>query len=184
MKDLYKYINEGILDDEDVLIKKTDAPKPPKVSEKDYIYYAQAWYDVLEEALDNPKNDNQKNWAEVVKVYKEWQSEWTCFVSFEDYDDNIEDWNWYTSIDRFVEKTPKYEMDLMNNYLDDIIEEFELEDGDSRLTSLGSNSLLVAIFGDENVFRIEALNYGMYKKGPYKKFYNIIKKRLNFCGIR
>lgn len=183
-----KHLIESLLDDEQEQLERLNIPLSPKVSKKEYIYYAQAWYDILESALDNRKNNNQHNWAELVKVYKEWLSDFDIIIpyeEFEEYKDNHGDFNWYRDIQEFLIKTPNHEKKFFIEYLNDIIEEFEDGSGDSMITSIGSNSLLISFFGDDNVFKLEALDYHRYtnKDTSYKNFYNLIKQRIKFCGI-
>lgn len=183
-----KNLIESLLDDEQVQLDRLNIPNAPKVSKKEYVYYAQAWYDILESALDNNKNNNQHNWAELVKVYKEWLSDFDIIIPFEDFDeykDKHGDFNWYRDIQNFLIKTPNQEKKFFIEYLDEIIDDFENGDGYSMITSTGSNSLLISFFGDDNIFRLLALYYRIYtdKDASYKKFYNLIKQRIKFCGI-
>ena len=83
----------------------------------------------------------------------------------------------------------KFEKDMRDEYLDSIIDDFSNGKGSDRINSQGSNSILIALFGDENLFRIEALDYKLFKsaikwKPSYDRFYKSISKLLKVYGIK
>ena len=80
-------LKESIMD-VDTNIDELEIPEKPKVSKSDYPYYEQAWYDILNNMLDS--KCSSRDYAIYIKIYKEWLSEWSCYI---DYDFNIHDFD-------------------------------------------------------------------------------------------
>ena len=79
-----KSLRESILD-VDTNIDELEIPKKPTVSKKDYIYYLQAWYDIMSNLLDNGMRDFNK-WVRIVTLFKNWDPVWTIYIGEEDDD--------------------------------------------------------------------------------------------------
>lgn len=187
-----KSLKESLLDSEEELLDKLDIPDKPKVKKEEYVCYIQAWYNIIE-YLCEEDNITQKTWALILKGYKEWQCEWFCHLDYETYKTWIDEhdgyFDWHTDYINFVDKNDPSEQRMWNNYIDDIIEDFEKGNGKDRITPYGSNSLLISLFGDENIFRLDALEYNLYSKGRkykkiYDKFYKDIAKLLKIFGVK
>ena len=174
-----KSLWESILD-VDTNIDELEIPEKPKVSKKDYPYYEQAWYDILNHMLDS--NYSSRDYAVYIKIYKEWMSEWTCYVDLEFYFDECDEYiDWEKNIDSFI--TKEGDIKKISEYLDDLITEFSQEADRSRM-STGSNSILYALYDDENVFVVQALQNREFIGPKYNKYFNDIKKVLKIHGIK
>ena len=65
-----KSLQESLLDDEDTLLGNTTVM--PKVESNEYLYYTQAWYDILRDMKESEKNINL-----YIDLYLKWMSDWT-----------------------------------------------------------------------------------------------------------
>ena len=178
-----KSLRESILD-VDTNIDELEIPKKPSVSKKDYIYYLQAWYDVMCHILDN-RETNPNKWVWVVKVYQKWDQPWTIYIGEEDEDiiDLIELGNFEEAMLKATFKMGASEMKWAEEYTDDIINDFQEGRGRDRITSTGSNSILAALCGDEEIFNI--LADGVFSHGSkYSNFVTEITKALKLYGIK
>ena len=85
------------------------------------------------------------------------------------------------NIDSFI--TKEGDIKKISEYLDDLITEFSQEADRSRM-STGSNSILYALYDDENVFVVQALQNREFIGPKYNKYFNDIKKVLKIHGIK
>lgn len=186
-----KSLLESIFDVDDN-IDNLEIPKKPLITKENCVCYLQAWYDILEHLCD-AQNLSLSKWAMIIKCYKTWQSDWFCHLDYEKYEEYEEEhdtnFDWYTDYIHFVDQDDKFEKDMRDEYLDSIIDDFSNGRGSDRINSQGSNSILIALFGDENLFRIEALDYKLFKsaikwKPSYNRFYKSISKLLKIYGIK
>lgn len=178
-----KSLRESILDIDDN-IDNLEIPKKPTVSKKDYIYYLQAWYDVMYDILDGGET-NLSKWAWITKVYQKWDQPWTIYISDEDDKiiDMIELGQFEEAILKATHKMSTSEMKWGKEYIDDIINDFQESRGRDRITTTGSNSILVALCGDEEIFNI--LADSIFSNGSkYKNFVTEIIKALKLYGIK
>ena len=178
-----KSLFESILDVDDN-IDAIEIPKKPTVSKKDYIYYLQAWYDVMCHILDNSET-NPNKWVWVVKVYQKWEQPWTIYIGEEDDDiiDLIELGDFEEAMLKATFKMGASEMKWAKEYTDDIINDFQEGRGRDRITTTGSNSILAALCGDEEIFNI--LADGVFSHGSkYNNFVTEITKALKLYGIK
>ena len=82
-------LRESILD-VDANIDELEIPEKPKVSKSDYPYYEQAWYDILNNMLDS--KCSSRDYAIYIKIYKEWLSEWSCYIDYDFYYDECDEY--------------------------------------------------------------------------------------------
>jgi hypothetical protein len=179
-----KSLLESILDVDDN-IDAIEIPKKPTVSKKDYIYYLQAWYDVMYDILDGGETNFSK-WVWVVKVYQKWDQPWTIYIGEEDDDilDLIELGAIEEAILKSTYKKGASEMKWAKEYTDDIINDFQEGRGRDRITSTGSNSILMALCGGdfESYNMIEHHSFSIGSK--YDKYASDITKALKLYGIK
>lgn len=187
-----KTLIESLLDDEKELLDRLNIPKKPKVKKEECVCYLQAWYNIIEQ-LCREDNLTPETWALILKGYKDWQSEWFCHLDYETYEawkeEHDDYFDWHVDYINFVDKNDPLEQRMWNDYIDNIIKDFENGGGKDRVTPYGSNSLLVSLFGDENIFRLDALKYDLYRTGLkyekiYNKFYKDIVKLLKVFGVK
>lgn len=178
-----KSLRESILD-VDTNIDELEIPKKPTVSKKDYIYYLQAWYDVMSNLLDTGMRDFNK-WVRIVTLFKSWDPVWTIYIGEEDDDiiDLIELGDFEEAMLKATFKMGASEMKWAREIMDDIINEFKNGQENGRLSSTGSNSILAALCGDEEIFNI--LADGVFSHGSkYSNFVTDITKALKIYGIK
>lgn len=174
---------ESILDVDDN-IDAIEIPKKPTVSKKDYIYYLQAWYDVMCNILDS-REINLSKWIWIVKVYQKWDQPWAIYISEEDEEiiDMIEIGQFEEAMLKATSKMGTSEMKWAKEYTDDIINDFQEGRGRDRITTTGSNSILAALCGDEEIFNI--LADGVFSSGTkYSNFVTEITKALKLYGVK
>lgn len=178
-----KSLRESILDIDDN-IDNLEIPKKPSVSKKDYIYYLQAWYDIMSNLLDNGMRDLNK-WVWIVKLFKAWDPVWTIYIG-EDDDEIIDMINLGNTEEAMLKATFKMgasEMKWAHEYMDDIINEFKNGQDQGRLSLLSSNSILTALLGEYESFSV--LENKEFSDGPkYNKFVSDITKALKLYGIK
>lgn len=178
-----KSLRESILDIDDN-IDNLEIPKKPSVSKKDYIYYLQAWYDIMSNLLDNGMRDFNK-WVWIVKLFKAWDPVWTIYIGEED-DDIIDMINLGNTEEGMLKATFKRgisEIKWAHEYMDDIINDFKNEQDNGRLSILSSNSILTALLGEEESFLV--LDNKEFSDGPkYNKYVSDITKALKLYGIK
>lgn len=178
-----KSLRESILD-VDTNIDELEIPKKPTVSKKDYIYYLQAWYDVMSVLLDTGERDFDK-WVWIVTLFKSWDPVWTIYIGEED-DELIDMINLGNTEEAMLKATFKMgasEMKWAHEYMDDIINDFKNGQGHDRLSRLSSNSILTALFGEDESFL--ALENEEFSYGPkYDKYISDITKALKIYGIK
>lgn len=178
-----KSLFESILDVDDN-IDAIEIPKKPTVSKNDYIYYLQAWYDVMYNILDRGET-NLNKWAWITKVCQKWVQPWTIYIGEEDEDiiDLIELGDFEEAMLKATFKMGASEMKWAKEYTDDIINDFQEGKGRDRITTTGSNSILAALCGDEEIFNI--LADGVFSHGSkYSNFVTEITKALKLYGIK
>lgn len=178
-----KTLLESILD-VDTNIDEIEIPKKPTVSKKDYIYYLQAWFDIMSNVLDS-REINLSKWVWIVKVYQNWDQPWTIYIGEDDDDiiDLIELGDFEEAMLKATFKMGASEMKWAREYTDDIINDFQEGRGRDRITSTGSNSILAALCGDEEIFNI--LADGVFSYGSkYGNFVTEITKALKLYGIK
>ena len=178
-----KSLRESILD-VDTNIDELEIPKQPTVSKKDYIYYLQAWYDVISNLLDNGERDFNK-WVWIVKLFKIWDPDWTIYIGEEDDEiiDMINNGNTEEAMLKATFKMGASEKKWSHEYMDDIINDFKNGQGYDRLSRLSSNSILIALLGDGDL--LLALESEEFSDGPkYTKYISDITKALKLYGIK
>lgn len=169
-------LKESILD-VDANIDELEIPEKPKVSKSDYPYYEQAWYDILNNMLDS--KCSSRDYAIYIKIYKEWLSEWSCYIDYDFYHDECNGYiDWKNDIDNYINKSGD-----ISEFLDYLIDEFSQGADRSRL-SRGSNSILYALYDDENIFAEQALQDREFIGPKYNKYFNDIKKILKINGVK
>ncbi len=177
-----KSLRESILD-VDTNIDELEIQEKPTVSKKDYIYYSQAWYDIMSNLLDNGERDFNK-WVRIVSLFKNWDPVWTIYIGEEDEDivDLIELGDFEEAMLKATYKMSASEMKWSREIMDDIINDLQDGRGD-RITTTGSNSILAALCGDEEIFNI--LADGVFSHGSkYSNFVTKITKALKLYGIK
>ena len=93
-------LKESILD-VDANIDELEIPEKPKVSKSDYPYYEQAWYDILNNMLDSKYSS--RDYAIYIKIYKEWLSEWSCYIDYDFYYDECDGYiDWKNDINNYI----------------------------------------------------------------------------------
>jgi hypothetical protein len=179
-----KSLRESILDIDDN-IDNLEIPKKPSVSKKDYIYYLQAWYDVMYDILDGGETNFSK-WVWVVKLFKTWDPIWTIYIGEEDNDilDLIELGDIEEAILKSTYKKGASEMKWSREIMDDIIKDFESGNSNGRMSIDGSNSILMALCGGDfesyNMIEHHAFSIG----SKYDKYVSDITKALKIYGIK
>lgn len=179
-----KSLLESILD-VDNNIDAVEIPKKPTVSKKDYIYYLQAWYDVMYNAIDNGEI-NLSKWIWAVKTYQKWEQPWTIYVGEEDDDINdlIASGNLEEALLKSTYKMGASEMRWAKEYTDDIIKDFESGNANGRMSIDGSNSILMALCG--GCFEaFDAFERGIFSIGTkYDKYAAEITKAFKLYGFK
>ena len=169
-------LRESILD-VDANIDELEIPEKPKVSKSDYPYYEQAWYDILNNMLDS--KCSSRDYAIYIKIYKEWLSEWSCYIDYDFYYDECDGYiDWKNDIDKYINNGED-----ISEFLDYLIDEFSQGADRSRL-SRGSNSILYALYDTENIFVEQALQDRKFIGPKYNKYFNDIKKILKINGVK